>query len=397
MKRFMLLIFAFFSLFVSPVPAQDRAIEDELRAELAKLKEHVARVESILARLEAQRAGVALASAGLPAAAASSQVPASQEKPPAPAPPPFLAPALNTPPMLPLREDGFKKAPPRLDVLLQVRGDFFADTTRFDTFFLRKAEVGLKGQISRNVDFVMELDLVRPNDPYRRTYIRFTHFRRLFLKLGLEKAPIGLEELTSTAQIPFVDRSEVTDRFAAAEELGAHFESHWDRWLLQFSVTNGGRRLLRDDNKRKDVSARVVFAPYRNVSLGIATLRGRTGPNSLLRDRYNAEFKIGTNLTGFQSEFFRARDDSTWSSAFYTSLFWAIPVHQSWLTHVQPVFRYEFIGRSDRNPLEEVRLATFGFSFLFDGNRSKFQVNYLKDLHTGSRRDALRAQYQVEF
>jgi hypothetical protein len=35
--------------------------------------------------------------------------------------------------------------------------------------------------------------------------------------VGLEKAPIGIEELTANGQIPFVDRSEVTDRFAAAE------------------------------------------------------------------------------------------------------------------------------------------------------------------------------------
>ena len=67
------------------------------------------------------------------------------------------------------------------------------------------------------------------------------------------------------------------------------------------------------------------------------------------------------------------------------------------LEPAEPVVRYEQIGRSDRDQNLELRLLTFGFSLLFQEHRSKFQVNYLKDLHTGALKDVLRAQYQVEF
>ena len=133
-----------------------------------------------------------------------------------------------------------------------------------DTFILRKAELGVKGHIAPHVDFSLELDPVRSNDPFCRTYIRLSHWDRLHVKLGLEKAPIGLEELTPTAQLPFVDRSQVSDRFAAAEELGVHFESRWERGLFQFALTNGGRRLLRDGLQAE--------GPHRTGRLGPAPL-----------------------------------------------------------------------------------------------------------------------------
>jgi hypothetical protein len=98
-----------------------------------------------------------------------------------------------------------------------------------------------------------------------------------------------------------------------------------------------------------------------------------------------------------QSEFYRARDGDILSSAFYIAGHWAFPVRSEWITHFQPVLRYEHIGRSDRDRLNQLKLLTVGLSFLLDEHRSKFQVNYLKDLDTGSLKDELRAQYQVEF
>lgn len=373
--------------------AQAVSLEQQLRAELEKLKAHVQRVEALLERLEKEgpQARVLPSEETLPA----------EVSPPAGAQPaerPRPAPALNTPPRLPPSEPrAYKKDLPRFDFLIQVRGAHFSDPNRNDTFFFRKAELGVKGYIAPNIDFSFELDLVRPEDPFRRTYIRLTQLSWLHMKLGLEKAPIGLEELTPTAQIPFVDRSEVTDRFAAAEEMGVHLESRWTRWLFQLAATNGGRRLLRDNNKQKDVTARAVWAPKHWLSFGVSTLQGRAGAARLDRERYNAEFKLGSNLTGFQSEFFRAQDAAVWSTAYYLGGHWAFPTRKSWLTHFQPVLRYEQIDRSDRKALDELRLLTFGFSLLFSEHRAKFQVNYLKDLHTGSRRDELRAQYQVEF
>lgn len=382
MRRFAVVALAVLcSLAMTGAGSAQHALEEELRAELVKMKAQMARIEVLVERLEKDRE----AQAALPTAQAA-------------APQRRRASALNTPPMLPVSQpEAFRKTPPRFDFLIQMRGQYFADRTKNDTFLIRKAELGVKGHVAPNVDFSLELDPVRFDDPYRRTYIRLTQLPWLHMKLGLEKAPIGLDELTPTGQIPFADRSEVNDRFAAAEELGMHLESHWDHWLFQLAVTNGGRRLLRDNNKRNDVTARVVWGPRRWLSLGAATLQGRVGGDRRERDRYNAELKLGSNFTGFQSEFYRAKDAQLWSSAYYLAGYWAIRTRASWLTHFQPVLRYEQIGRSDHDRQEELRLLTPGFSLLFHEHRSKLQLNYLKDLHTRAHKDEVRLQYQVEF
>ena len=378
---------------VTGAAAETPTLVEELRTELAELKAKMQRVEELLERLEKEGPGAPTAfsrATELQEPLTSAEVkPVQVSK---------LAPALNAPPMLPPSEPrAYWKSPPRIDVLFQVRGVAPRAAGQNSTFAFRKVEVGFKGHVAPNVDYSIELDPVRPEDPFRRTYIRLSHLSWLHMKLGLEKTPIGLDELTPNAQIPFVERSEVSNRFSTAEDLGVHLESRWTRWLFQASFTNGGRRILRDNNGQKDVTARAVWAPRPWLSLGAATLQGRAGAGQLERRRYNAEFKLGSNLSGFQSEFYRAQDAPIWSSAYYLAAFHAFPTRKPWLTHVQPVVRYEQIDRTDRLKENELRLLTFGFSLLFSEHRSKFQVNYLKDLHTGSLKDELRAQYQVEF
>jgi hypothetical protein len=365
--------------------AQETAV-DQLRGELARLRVRLAELEAAVDALEAAaRRGDAPA---VPAGHAAPEGTSDQPQ----------APALNTPPRLPdSRAEAYRKAPPRVDVLIQGRATAFGDRQRIDTFSLRKAELGVKGHVADNVDFSIELDPVRASDPFRRTYIRLAPHDRLHVKLGLEKAPIGLEELTATALVPFVDRSEVTDRFAAAEELGVHLESRWPRWLVQFAVTNGGRRLLRDDNTNKALTARIVWAPQSWLSVGAASMTGEAGSDRQARDRYTLELKLGSALTGFQGEVFGAQDGAVWSTAYYAAAFWARPTSRAGLTHIQPVLRYEHIDRSDHDRMQELRLMTAGVGLLFDEHRSKLQINFLKDLQTGGMKDEIRAQYQVEF
>ena len=380
----------------TPALGQEVKPEDELRAEIVRLRAGLARAEALLERLEAANPP---APAGPTPEVLSPPVPTVAQ---GATPPPRRPPAFNTPPKLPPSSAAdFRKEPPRVDVLVQTRFDHFADTNRNSTFFLRKAEVGIKGHIARHVDFSLELDPARApvNDPYRRTYIRLSHLNWLHVKLGLEKAPIGVEELTANGQIPFVDRSEVTDRFAAAEEMGLFLESTWDRWMFQTSVTNGGRRLLRDDNRHKDVTARAVWAAHEKLSLGVSTLQGRVGPDAQDRIRYNIEAKYGAdNLQGAQAEYYRAKDGEIWSNAFYVAAFWARRVTSDWLTHVQPVVRYEHVDRTDDAPGAELRLVTLGTSLLFVEQRAKLQINWLTDVRrNGPRKDEFRAQYTVEF
>lgn len=307
------------------------------------------------------------------------------------------APALNAPPALPTDSAAYGADGYRLAVLLLVRADFPEGTGTPSSFFLRKAEVSIRARVAPATHLSVEFDPVRSGDPFRRTYLRLSHIRWLHLKIGMEKAPLGLDELLSSARVPFVDRSEVSDRFSAAEEVGVHLESRWARWLAQVSVTNGGRRLLRDDNDHKDVSGRLVWAPRPDVSLGVAALDGRVGAGEIERRRYNGEVRLGTGDSGVQAEYFDAKDGGVRSQAFYVSAFHAFPTGVGPVSHLQPVVRYERVDRDDEVAAEELSLLTFGGSVLLGGHRSKLQVNYVWDLRPGLSENVLRIQYQVEF
>jgi hypothetical protein len=362
------------------------SLEEELRAEIARLREQTARAEALLQRIQAAAAAVPAPVAAAPAA--------DKPKP--------KAPGLNTPSKLPAsNKQAFAKVAPRIDVLLQAGYYHYADKALNSSFILRKAEIGFKGHVSDFVDYCVELDFARAPtfDPYRRTYVRFSRWPRLHLKAGMEKAPIGIEELSSSGQVPFVQRSEVSDRFAAAEELGVFAESNWDQWMFQGSVTNGGRRLFRDDNRSKDVTARAVWAPLSNLSFGVATLQGETGPTKQDRIRYQAEMRYGpTQSQGATAEYYRAKDGDVWSDGFYVAGYWAMPVKTGWLTHVQPVARYESIEREDRDRTRELRLMTLGVSLFLADYKSKLQVNWLRDLRQDRlRKDELRTLVSVEF
>jgi hypothetical protein len=304
------------------------------------------------------------------------------------------APALEAPPPLSTDSAAYGELGIRVAILLQIRADFPDSESESSTFFLRKAEVGLRARVNDHTHILVELDPVNPEDPFRRTYLRLSHLPRLHFKLGMEKAPVGLEELLSSARQPFVDRSAVNDRFAMAEEVGAHLESRWDHWLFQLSVTNGGRRLLRDDNERKDVSARVVWAPVEWGSVGLSRLSGDAGPQDQERNRLNVELKLGSEASGMQGEFYRATDGAVQSSAFYVAAFRTM---SAGIGQVQPAIRYEHIERSDAERQDEMRLLTFGMGIFLDGHRSKLQASYQADLRSGFAEGGLRIQYQAEF
>jgi hypothetical protein len=216
----------------------------------------------------------------------------------------------------------------------------------------------------------------------------------------MEKAPIGIEELTSSGQIPFVQRGEVTDRFTSAEELGIFAESNWDQWMFQASLTNGGRRLYRDDNKRKDLTARAVWAPLSNLSFGFATVQGEAGAARADKIRYQGEVRYGANLSqGATAEYYRAKDGAVWSDGFYVAGYWAFPLKGGgWLTHIQPVARYESIERDDHDLTRELKLGTLGFSLFLADYKSKLQFNWLHDLRSDRlRKDEIRTLFTVEF
>ena len=127
----------------TPSFGQPQTPADELRLEIARLKEALARAEALLVRLDAAGAAAPTAAAAAPQPAAKpaptavAAAPQPAAKPAAVAVAPVQAAkptAMNAPPKLPASDpENYKKTPPRVDVLLQARYEHFEDPARIST------------------------------------------------------------------------------------------------------------------------------------------------------------------------------------------------------------------------------------------------------------------------
>ncbi len=294
---------------------------------------------------------------------------------------------------------------PNIEVLFLTRTDLFKDTDfKHSSTFLRKVEIGFSGKINDLIGFRVEVDPVKPNDPFRRTFIQFTPHKYIDLRVGQEKAPLGMEELMRTSRVPFADRSDVSDRFAPAEELGVVAYLGNDKLKLGFSVTDGRKRQKtenqRDNNDFKDITERLVFKPVNWVELGFARMDGRVGPDKLERNRTNISFRLGdrNNINFLYGEYFNAKDGEVESDAFHVAAGKGFKLNNPYIDTIVPAFRYEKLTQEGPPELlDELKQITFGLNFWLQRYDAKVVVNYLKDLKSNGFKDQWRFLYQVSF
>lgn len=294
---------------------------------------------------------------------------------------------------------------PQIEILFQVRTNLFENKEAGNTStYLRKAEIGFSGRINRWMDFKIELDPARPNDPFRRTFIRFTPSEFVDIRYGQEKAPIGMEELMRTSRIPFVDRSAVNDRFAPAEELGMIVYLGSEPVQLGVAITDGrGRQTTanqRDDNTFKDVTGRLAYRPREWIELGGARMDGRTGSDEQKRNRTNLSLRLGDpdNLQFVYGEYYRAVDGAVTSDAYHAAAGKGIRIHHPLLEWIVPAVRFEQITQDGpAHLLDELSLLTVGINLWFTNYGAKIQINYVKDIKTDGLKDHWRFQYQIRF
>src|SRR5207249_5056042 len=92
------------------------------------------------------------------------------------------------------------------------------------TFLLTRARFGVKGEITKYVEYEFEREMrrtftdVQERHPWRDTYVDFKPLSIVRFKVGKFKMPFGMEENTSEDKLDFVYRSRVTDFLAPARE-----------------------------------------------------------------------------------------------------------------------------------------------------------------------------------
>jgi phosphate-selective porin OprO and OprP len=156
---------------------------------------------------------------------------------------------------------------------------FFGDDpalTNNDAFVLRRARLTFEGQFAKNTTFVVTPELAGSSPTLLDAYVNYAFKPALQLRAGRFKTPVGLEQLQSDANAFFTERS-VASQLVPNRDVGLQLGGDVFNSTVNYAVgifdgvsdgANNGAVVNSDADNRKDLAARVWFAPFKNDDVG---------------------------------------------------------------------------------------------------------------------------------
>lgn len=167
------------------------------------------------------------------------------------------------------------------DISVSVTGRTLLDWRAFDpdigedTFRLRAARLGLKGELTRNFDFEIEREIGADNDDMRiefgewkDVYGRWRTHRKVRVKAGRFKIPFGFEQNLGVSDLDFAYRALGSRTIAPARDTGLMVSGELRRWGYEAGVFD-------DDGDNADSKEERFVAPGQK--------RERVGPSYAMR------------------------------------------------------------------------------------------------------------------
>lgn len=130
-----------------------------------------------------------------------------------------------------------------------------------DGFRVRRARIGVNGKVDDNWSYKSEIDFAENGVDFKDMYIGHSSG----IKIGQFKVPFGLDELTSSNDITFIERSLPTS-FTQSRRIGFGYENSVDNFLFQSMIFgqpigSQGSRQAAGGDENFGVAGRVVFNP----------------------------------------------------------------------------------------------------------------------------------------
>jgi len=129
----------------------------------------------------------------------------------------------------------------------------------------RRMRLGFKGKVDNDIEYKAELDFGNKNATdsvsFKEVYLAYTGLDNANIKVGNFKPAYGLEEMTSSNYITFIERSLATGSFATGEIIGLQAYDGGDNYSWAVGVHNDRSTTKSTDDEAKSVVARATFAP----------------------------------------------------------------------------------------------------------------------------------------
>lgn len=253
--------------------------------------------------------------------------------------------------------DKILRALPRISGYVQLGYEY---TDNSSSFFIKRVRLTLAGDIvADRLDYRIQIEFASPK--VVDVYLNYKALPQLNVKLGQFKLPFSIENTEyPPTRIEFIDYPMALQRLMGfCEPLGETTLSATGRDLGVnlyggFLKADDGRRIIRydlglyngagintrDNNKSKDVAARLMVEPLAGLLISGSYYYGEFGGEYLKRERYAVGACYDRGPVVVRSEWLGGKTGALRSDGIYAMLGWRVG------KNVMPAFRYDTF-RSD--------------------------------------------------
>ena len=239
---------------------------------------------------------------------------------------------------------GKKNMIPKVNGYFQFRWQGIPEENAFpNTFKFRRGFVGVKGNIIPNLSYKITTNTAKGSFILYDAYLNIKFGQYFFIRLGQFKMPIGMDKLKSGSVTLFPERP-LASSFVIDRDLGIMSNFKTKFILTQLGFFNGETKNKIDENKNKDLVARMVLTPLSFLHIGGAYQTGKTGENedSLQNiHKYGIEIEIKTKSFLLSGEYIAGSIDTTNSMTYYVEAAYMLMFSKKYLYGIQPAIRYE--------------------------------------------------------
>ena len=289
----------------------------------------------------------------------------------------------------------------KLDAYVQVRYTHYWDTGS-DGFRIRRARLGFKGEILKNINFKLQVDGAR-SPILLDAAVEISSIPYATLSFGQFKVPFSQENLTSSSALDLVNRTQTVEQLCPAQDIGAAGRDigvtvHGKFSIVEYTlgVFNGSGINRTDTNDQKDMVGRLVFRPFNFFTLGVSHYIGDQrifGGAHVNRDRTGVDVFLSKGPAFLKGEYIFARDDQYERSGWYVrGAYSFIP------EKLQALINYDSYDLGLALAGNRRDALTLGVNWYFS-QKTKLQINYAhhRDEFSDSSYDVLLAQFQAYF
>lgn len=270
-------------------------------------------------------------------------------------------------------------------------------------FRIRRARVGLKGEILKSIDYVLQIDAAK-SPVLLDAKVEITFSPHAKLTLGQFKVPFSLENLTSSSALDTINRSQTVENLcpgrdirAQGRDIGVVLSGKFSRIEYSLGVFNGEGSNRADTNEKKDLVARLGFSPFDFITFSLSHYQGKStlfgGDSVADRDRTGIDIFLVHEQISVKGEYIAARDYQTDKYGWYIQGGYFLVADK-----IQALVRYDSYDlnidiQGDRNDV-----ITLGLNWFFS-KKTKLQINYEHHQEglTGTSENIILTQFQAGF